>query len=449
MQVTETASEGLKRQLRVVVGAGELSEKFQARLNELKGQVQLKGFRRGKVPVTHLKKVFGRSVMAEILQEAVDETSRKALNERNERPAMQPKIELPEDTTQIERVIAGESDLAYDMSFEILPEVSVTDLPALKLERLVADVDDAAIDKALRDLAERNVSYAAEDGREARDGDRITMDFTGKIEGEPFEGGSGEDVQLVLGKSQFIPGFEDGLKGVKPGEERTVQATFPAEYPVANLAGKTAQFDVTVKGVAQPVVPEIDDEFAKGLGAESLARLRDMVAAQIRREYDQVSRSKLKRALFDELDKTHDFALPPALVEGEFEAIWNQVKADLEQRGKTLAEEGKDEAAERERYRKIAERRVRLGLLIGEIGEKNKIHVNQEELKRALADQARRFPGREKMVYEYYQKNPAALTELRAPVLEEKVVDFIFELAKPAERKVSAEELLKPEEDAD
>jgi trigger factor len=448
MQVTETVSDGLKRQLRVTVGAGELSERFQARLDELKDQVQLKGFRRGKVPVAHLKKVFGRSVMAEIVQQTVDETSRQALTDRKERPAVQPKIDLPGDGADIERVIAGQTDLAFDMSFEVLPEVAVTDLAAIKLEKLVADVEDAAVDKAVADLAERNLSYAAEEGRAASDGDRVTMDFVGSIEGQEFEGGKGEDVALVVGKSQFIPGFEDGLKGAKAGEERTVEATFPAEYPVPDLAGKTASFAVKVKEVGKPVVPEVNDEFAKGLGAESLAKLRDMVRAQIKREYESASRAKLKRALLDELDKRHDFALPPALVEGEFEAIWNQVTADLKQREKSFEDEGKTEEAARAEYRKIAERRVRLGLVIGEIGDKNKIQVTQEELRRALVEQARRFPGREKMVYEYYEKNPAALTELRAPVFEEKVVDYIIELAKPSERKVSVEELLKPDSDA-
>ena len=447
MQVTETSSEGLKRQLRVVVGVEEIGERFNARLDEIKENAQLKGFRKGKVPVQHLKRVYGRSLMAEVVQQAVDETSRQAITDRKERPALTPRIALPEDSSEIERVLSGQSDLSFEMSFEVLPEINITDLASLRLTRLVAEVEDAAIDKAIADLALRNVRYDGEADRTASQGDRVTIDFVGKIDGVPFDNGSGEGATLVLGQGGFIPGFEDGLIGAKAGEERLLDITFPAEYPVETLKGKAATFDVKVKEVAKPVKPEIDDQFALGLGAQSLVKLRELVAGQLKRDYDGISRQHLKRALLDELDKRHDFALPPSLVDGEFEAIWTGATQALEQAGRTLADEGKTEEEARSEYRKLAERRVRLGLVLGEIGDKSKIQVTQDELRRALVERARRFPGRERSVYEYYEKTPHALVELRAPIFEEKVVDFIVELAKPEERRVSLEELLKSDAD--
>ncbi|MFZ4806969.1 MAG: trigger factor [Hyphomicrobiaceae bacterium] len=448
MEVIETSNDGLKRQLKVVVGAGELGDRFTARLDEIKDRVQIKGFRPGKVPVAHLKKVYGRSLMAEVLQQAVEESSQKALADRNERPAMQPKIELPEQAEEIEKVIAGQADLSYSMSFEVLPKIAITDLAQLKLERLTAAVEDKDIDKAVDTLAERNVKYVAEEGRAAGTGDQVSIDFVGKIDGEAFEGGTGQDVQVILGQGNFIPGFEEGIAGAKAGDQRTVTATFPEAYSVETLKGKTATFDVTVKEVAKSEKPTIDDTFASSLGAENVAKLRELVSAQIGREYEQAARSKLKRQLLDALEKAHDFTLPPTLVDSEFAGIWQQVEQGLKQAGKTFADEGKSEDEMRVEYRAIAERRVRLGLVIGEIGEQNKIQVSQDELRRALVEQARRFPGQEKMVYEYYEKNPAALAELRAPIFEDKVVDYIVELARPTVKTVSSEELLKPEEDA-
>jgi trigger factor len=444
MQVTEASNDGLKRTLKVVVGTGELNERFTARLDEVKGTVQLKGFRRGKVPVQHIRKVFGRSLMAEVVQQALEDSSRKALDDRKERPAFQPRIELTEDKTEIENVMAGKNDLAFTMSFEVLPEIKLADFTGLTLEKLTADVGDEEVDKAIGELATRNMAYEIVEGRAAEDGDQIMLDFTGRIDGEPFEGGAGTDVPLVLGRGGFIPGFEDGLKGVKAGEDRVVTATFPAEYPVATLAGKEAVFEVKAKSVGKPVAPTIDDAFAKGFGVDSLAALKDGVRAQIQREYDQVSRNKLKRELLDALDKAHDFALPPTLVENEFQGIWKQLTDSLQQAGKSFADEGKSEEAMQQEYRRIAERRVRLGLVIGEIGTQGKIEITQEELRNALFNQARRFPGQERMVYEYYEKNPAALTELRGPIFEDKVVDYIVEQARPKDRKVSREELLKP-----
>jgi len=447
MQVTETHSDGLKRQLKVVVDAGEIGARFNARLDEIKDRVQLKGFRKGRVPKQHLKKVFGRSLMGEVLQQTIEEKSRAALSERNERPAFQPQISLPEDQQEIEKVMSGQADLAFDMSFEVLPEVNLVDFAELKLERPVAEVDDKAIEEALNQLAERSTSYESAEGRAAEKGDRLTVDFVGKIDGEPFEGGSAEGVNIVLGQGGFIPGFEEGLEGAKAGEERTVKATFPENYPEKSLAGKEAAFDVKVKDVAAPKRPAIDDEFAKTLGAEDLGKLRELVSEQLKREYEQASRAKVKRALLDELDKRHDFALPPSLVDREFEGIWRQVTESLQQAGRTFEDEGKTEEQAREEYRKIAERRVRLGLILGEVGEKAEIQVTQDEMRRALVEQARRFPGQERFVYEFYEKNPGALSELRAPIYEEKVVDHILGKVKLEDKTVSREELFKQDEE--
>ncbi len=449
MQVTETSSDGLKRQLRVVIGATEIGERFKARLNEIKGTVQLKGFRKGMVPETHLKKMFGRSMMAETLQQMVDETTRKAISDRNERPAAQPKVDLPKEDGEIESVLNGKQDLAFDLSFEVLPSIAMTDFATLKLTRIVSDVDDEAINQALDTIAERNTRYENEEGRAAVTGDRVTVDFTGFMDGAKVDNASGEDMAVVLGQSQLIPGFEDGLQGAKGGEDRTLNLKFPDEYSVDTMKGKDVRFEVKVKEVAKPAKPAIDDEFAKSLGAEDLAKLREMVTSQIKREYDQVSRSRLKRELLDALDKAHEFPLPPSLVESEFNAVWEQVTRQLEQAKRTFADEGKTEEVARAEYAKIAERRVRLGLLIGEVGDKNKIEVTQDELRNALIQRARQFSGQERQVFEFYEKNPQALAELRAPIFEDKVVDFIVELAKPEEKKVSREELLKPEEDAD
>ncbi len=448
MQVTETARDGLKRTLKVVVDQAELSQRFSVRLDELKDRVQLKGFRKGKVPVPHLKKMYGKGLMQEVLEQAVSESSAKAVKDRNERPAQQPTIEIDDAKEGVfERIVAGEADLAFSMSFEVLPPIPVADLSSLKLERLVADVDDEAVEKALNELADRNVTFAVEDGRAASNGDMVTLDFKGTLDGEAFEGGAAEGANLVLGKGQFIPGFEEGMIGAKAGEARTVNGTFPDAYPMKNLAGKTAQFEVSVKAVSKPNRPAIDEDFATGLGTENLAKLKELVAAQIKREYDQASRMKLKRELLDELDKAHTFELPASLVDFEFENIWKQLTNNLTATNKTFADEGKTEDEARAEYRDIAARRVRLGLVIGEIGEKNKLSVTQDELRRALVDRARQFPGQEKMVYEYYEKQQGALAELRAPIFEDKVVDHVLEQAKPIEKKVTKDELFKAVEE--
>ncbi len=448
MQVTETSTDGLKRTLKVIVGANELSERFTTRLDEVKDTIQIKGFRKGKVPVGHIKKVYGRSLMAEVLQDLVDKSSKQALTDRQERPAMQPEIAFSEDKEELEKVMDGKADLAYTMSFEVLPKIDLTDFSTLKLEREVAEADDETLEKAVADLVERNVTFEVEDGRVAADGDQLKIDFVGSIDGTPFDGGAGEDTDLVIGSGTFIPGFEEQLKGAKAGDERTVNVTFPEAYQAAHLAGKEASFAVKVKSVGKPVKPEINDELAKGFGLDSLDALRKVLRERIEGEYAEVARNKLKRDLLDQLDKAHSFELPEALVNQEFDQVWQQVTGTLQQSGKTFEDEGKTEEGARAEYRTLAERRVRLGLVLAEVGDQAKVEVTQEELRNALFREARRFPGQERMVYEYFEKTPGAVQQLRAPIYEDKVVDHILEQAKPTERKVTREELLKmPEGD--
>lgn len=441
MQITEANQDGLKRTLKVVVGAAELGERFLSRLDQVKDSVQLKGFRKGKVPVAHIKKVYGRSLMTEVLQDAIRDTSQEAIKERKERPAQMPAIALSEDQDEINRIIDGKADLAYSMTFEVLPEIKIADFSTFKLERLAADVDEATLQKSLNDLMQRAANFDVVEGRKAETGDRVTISYAGTINGEAFEGGTGDGLSLVLGNANFIPGFEDGLIGVVAGENRKVAGIFPAAYPVETLAGKDAIFDVTVALVEQAAQATLDDDFAKALGAESVDNLKELVSKQIKGELDNAARMKLKRELLDTLEKAHDFELPPSLVDREFDGIWKQLETSLQQQGKTLADEGKSEDELRAEYRAIAARRVRLGLVVGEIGSQNKIEVTQDELRRALMEQARRYPGQEKFVYEYFEKTPGALQELRAPIFEDKVVDFVLDKANPAEKKVTREEL--------
>ncbi|MEL6422003.1 MAG: trigger factor [Pseudomonadota bacterium] len=448
MQATETLSEGLKREIAVTVDAAELDAKLNERIEEMKGTVRLKGFRPGKVPAKHLRQVYGRSIMTEVMEKTVTDTSRQILDERKERPAFQPDIAFPEDKDRMEQVIKGEADLTFDLKFEVLPEIKVTELNQIALEKPVAEVGDEELQKSLENLAESMVTYAAKEGAAEID-DQVTLDFVGKKDGEPFEGGAGTDMPLVLGKGQFIPGFEEGLIGTKVGEEKTLELTFPEEYPAEELAGKPVTFDCTIKEVAAPVTPDIDEEFAKKMGLESLDQLNERLSERIASEYAQASREKLKRKLLDALAEKHDFDLPPTLVESEFDGIWKQVTQSLENANKTFADEDTTEEEARQKYQQIAERRVRLGLVISEIGEQNDISVSDDELGAAIGAQARQYPGQEKMVYEYFNNNPQAVMQLRGPIFEDKVVDFILELAKVEEKTISSEELLKPDEDDD
>lgn len=443
MQVTETSAVGLKRELSVVVPRGELDQRYDARIGDFQKRANLPGFRKGKVPATHIKKMYGKSIMAEVVQEALEESSRKAVTDRNERPAVQPKIDLTEDKDEIEKLLGGKGDLAYKMSFEILPPITLADFSTITLERETAEVTDADLQRSLDEIAKGATTFTETEGRAAEDGDQVTIDFVGSIDGVPFDGGKGENTPIVIGRNQFIPGFEEGLKGAKAGEQRQLNVTFPEAYGNAELAGKAAVFDTVVKAVAAPQAPTIDDAFAKTLGVDDLAKLREVLTGQIRGQYDQLSRLKLKRTLLDQLDAMHTFELPEALVAGEFESVWAEVEGRMKSSGATFESEGKTEDSARAEYRKIAERRVRLGLVLGEVGDKAKVQVTQDELRRALLEQTRRFPGQEEAVFQFYQKNPAALTELRAPIFEDKVVDHILGQAKLTEKVVSREDMLK------
>ena len=447
MQVTETSIDGLKRELQVTIPAAELDGKLNAKLDEVKDKVQIKGFRPGKVPPAHIKKVYGKSMMAEVVQQAVTDTSRDALVERDERPAMQPDIKLTEDEKEIDEIMNGKADVVYAMSYEILPKVEPMEFKSIKVNRPVAKIDDEETNKRLKELVESSASYEEREGREAKLDDQVTIDFVGSVDGEEFEGGKAEDAPLVLGKGQFIPGFEEGLIGAKAGEERKLEVTFPEEYGADNLAGKDAVFIVNVKAVSEAVLPDVDDEFAKKLGMESLAKLKDAIVVQLKEQYQQFSDGKTKKALLDILSDGHSLELPPTLVDREFDGIWKQVIDQLEQADKTFEDEGKTEDEARAEYREIAERRVRLGIVLSHIGEDAKIVVSEDELKQGLMAQARQFPGQEKMLYEFYQKNPAALTELRAPIFEDKVVAYILELADVSEVEMSPEELMKPDDE--
>ncbi len=445
MQVTETETDGLKRELKVVIEADDLNQRLSARLNDLKDRIRLKGFRPGKVPLAHLKKVYGRSLMVEVVEQAVAESSQKVITDREERPAYQPEIAMSEDTVEIEKVIDGDADLAYTMAFEILPDIEIADFTKFSLEKPVAEIADADIDEAVAKLVEANVSYTAKDGSSA-EGDKLKVDFVGDIAGEPFEGGTADDVEIVLGRGRFIPGFEEALKGAEAGETRTFETTFPDDYPVETLAGKTANFNVDVKEVAGPVQPEVGDDFAKTLGLDSLDALREVIAKQLGEECEAAARSKVKRVLLDTLNDAHTFDLPVQLVDKEFDAIWEQMTDRLTKAGKTFEDEDTTEDEARKEYRDIAERRVRLGLVLAQIGDEQEMSVSEEEVKAALMERIQQFPGQERQVFEFYQNNPAMVAELRAPIFEDKVVNYVLELASVTEKKVSREELLAPDE---
>jgi trigger factor len=449
MQVTETLSAGLKREYKVVVPAAELDAKVNARLDELKDRVRINGFRPGKVPVTHLKRMYGRSAMAEVIEATVRDTNNQIVTEHGYKLAAEPKVTLPTEEGAIEQLINGKTDLNYTMALEIVPRIKLGDFKTIKLTKLTADVSDAEVDQGLERIVQQNRPYTARaPGEKAAKDDRVTISFTGTIDGQPFEGGSGDDAVVLIGSNTFIPGFEDQLIGITSGETRTLKVTFPQHYMKQELAGKDAQFVVTAKSIETPGMVAADDAFAQSLGLESLAKLRDAVKDSIAREHTGMSRQKLKRGLLDDLDKMHKFEPPPTLVEDEFERVWKSVLSELETEHKTFADEGTTEERARAEYRAISERRVRLGLVLAEIGEKNNITVTEEELSRAAMERARQFTGQEQRVWDYYRQNPQAVAALRAPIFEEKVVDFLLELASVTESKVSRDELYKDEDSA-
>ncbi|MCW5682597.1 MAG: trigger factor [Xanthobacteraceae bacterium] len=449
MQVKETLSEGLKREYEVVVSAADLDQRVNAKLNEIKDRVNIAGFRPGKVPLTHLKRVYGKSVMGEVIQQAVNESNQKIVSEGGFKLAVEPQITLAaEGEAEVKQLVEGKSDLAFKVAMEILPKIDFPDFKSIKITRPVAEVTDKDLDEALGQIADANKPYVEKNGP-AADGDRVMIDFKGTVGGVAFDGGSAEDVPLVLGSGQFIPGFEEQLKGAAKGDERTVKVTFPAEYGAPDLAGKDAEFAVKVKAVEAPKLPEINDEFAKSLGAESLDKLKEQVRERIRRDFGSISRAKAKRALLDELDKALQFNAPASILDQEFGTIWKSVENDLQRTGKTFADEGTTEEEAREEYRRIADRRVRVGLAIAELGEKNNIQVSEDELTRALVEQARQFPGQEQQIWDHFRNNPQAMQGLRAPLFENKVIDFLLELVDVTDKKVTREELTKQDDDED
>ena len=447
MQVKETVADGLKHEFQISVSAADLDAKADARLVDLKDKVRLNGFRPGKVPVSHLKKVYGRSVMAEAIDQTIRDTNTQIFTERGFRLATQPKITMPTEQRAVDDILAGKSDLTYTVAIEVVPSIQLADFKSFAVEKPVAEVTDAEIGDAIKRIAEQNRAFAAKaEGARAGAGDRVTVSFKGTIDGTPFEGGSGEGVPVTIGSNTFIPGFEEQLIGIAAGETRTLKVSFPKNYGNAKLAGRPAEFETTASLIeaAQEIV--IDDEFAKTLGLESLDKLKEAARERLAAEFAGATRQRVKRMLLDRLDETHRFEAPPSLVEEEFKLMWDSIKSEMESGGKTFADEGTTEEAAKEEYRKIADRRVRLGLVLSEIGEKNKISVTDDEVSRAVIERARQMPGREKEVWEFYRNNPNALAQLRAPIYEDKVVDFILELATVTEKKVSREELYKDDE---
>jgi trigger factor len=448
MQVTETLSEGLKREFKVVVPATELDAKVNARLDEMKDRVRINGFRPGKVPVAHLKRMYGRSAMAEVIEATVRDTNNQIVTERGYKLASDPKVTMPTEESAIEQLIAGQSDLDYTMAVEIVPAIELANFKDIKLTKLSSDVDDSEIDKGIARIAEQNKPFAPRaEGEKVAMGDRVTISYVGTIGGVAFDGGTGDDAPVLIGSNTFIPGFEDQLIGMGAGETRTVKVTFPTHYQAEALAGKDAEFTVNAKAIEVPGTVKTDDEFAKSLGLDSLAKLRDAVKERIAQDHNGMSRQKIKRALLDELDKLHKFEPPQTLVEDEFDRVWKSVLQELENEKKTFADEDTTEEKAKAEYRAIAERRVRLGLVLAEIGEKNNITVTEEELNRGIMEQVRQFPGQEQRVYDYFRQNPQAIAGVRAPIFEEKVVNFLLELAQVTDQKVTREELFK--EDAE
>ena len=448
MHITETVSEGLRREYKVVVGADDLDKRLTGKIEEIKPRLSLKGFRPGKAPLSYLKKTFGKSMMGEIVEAVVNEGSQKAVTDNALKVAYPPRVEPVGD---VQQVIDGKADLEFRVLIDLMPDFELADVAQLQIERLTSDVTDQDVEDAIKRIAEQSRTYSARpEGEAAEKGDAVLMDFVGRVDGEEFTGGKAEDFNLVLGSGQLIPGFEDQLIGAKPGDERDVKVTFPEDYPEESLKGKEGVFAVKVKEVKKPDELVIDEALATNLGVDSLGTLKERIRDQLKRDFGAASRLHMKRRILDALDEKHSFALPPTMVEGEFEGIWRQVEAELKRENKTAEDEGKSEEELKKEYHEIAERRVRLGLVLARIGEQNGLTVGNDEVQRAISNRARQFPGQEQQVFEYYARNAQAQAEVRAPIFEDKVVDFIAELATVTDRKVDRETLfLDPDEAAE
>ncbi len=442
MQVTETNTDGLKREFKILVPAADIEEQMSNRLKQLAGTVNMPGFRPGKVPVNLLRKKYGPTVLGEVLEKAVNETSQQTMSERGLRPALQPQIEISK--------FEDGSDLEYTMAVEVMPEIEPMDFSSLKLERMVVDMSDAEMDKALERLASAQKTTAPlSKKRKSKNGDALVIDFVGRVDGEEFPGGKAESYTLDLGSGSFIPGFEDQLIGVDAGDQVEVKVAFPKDYGAENLAGKDAVFDVTVKEILEQAPAAIDDELAAKLGMVNLETLKEQIHENHSQEYKKISRMRLKRSLLDQLADMIDFDIPAGLVEQEFDAIWGHFEEQKKAGGQGLDPEDLERSDEENKaeFRSISERRVRLGLFLAEIGRLNNIQVGQDDLNKAMMEESRRHPGEEQVVFDYYRKNPEAMQSLSAPIYEDKVVDFVFEMAEVSDKKVTVEELLaEPEE---
>lgn len=449
LQIVEKSGEGLSKVYGVRVPADDLNQKLDAKIAEMAPKLNIKGFRPGKVPPGHVRRLYGKGLMGEIVQETVEQSIQEAMQKENLRPAGEPGFKMESDETKL---LEGKEDLAYELTVDLLPEFELANLEELKLKRPVYEPDDASIDEALAEIAGQNRSYEPRIGKavKAKDGDMVVADFVGRIDGEAFEGGTASDAEIVIGSGQFIPGFEEQLKGAKPGATVTVSVTFPEDYQAENLKGKAAEFEVTVKEVRAPVDTAVDDEFAKKLGLDSLDALKDAVRNQLKGRYEAMSRFKLKRALLDELDSRHDFPLPPRMVESEFEGIWQQVQAENQRNGPSEEDVGKSEDELRAEYRRIAERRVRLGLVLAEIGRGHNVTLSDEEvaqgLQREAVNMARQYNMQPQQAWELLRNNPQAQAQIRAPLYEDKVVDHIFHHTEVTDEPVSKEELLKDDD---
>lgn len=444
MQVKELSAEGLSRTYNVTVSKEDLATKLEAKIKEMQPQVSLKGFRPGKVPMSHIRKMFGQSIMKDVVEDVVNESSQQAINDNKIRPAGQPKIDLRANGDDVTK---GNADLEYQLTVEMIPEFEPADPEKLKFTRLTCEVPADAVEERIGELAKGQKVYKKKaKTAKSKDGDAVLINFTGRIDGEAFDGGAMEGHQLVLGSGTFIPGFEEQLVGKKAGDKLDVTVTFPEEYQAADLAGKEAVFETEVLEVQGEKDAAIDDALAEKFGMESLDKLKEVIGEQVAAEYEQQQRMKLKRAILDELDSKHDFELPPGMVEAEFGNIWQQVQSEKEA-GQLDEEDAKksDEDLEGD-YRKIAERRVRLGLVLAEMGQKADIQISNEELQQAMVAEARQYPGQEQQVFEFFQKNPNAVAQLRAPIYEEKVVDLIIEKAKVTDKAVSKDVLFKEDE---
>jgi trigger factor len=442
MQVTETLNSGLKREFKVVVNAADLSKEMDAKLKDMAGKAQIKGFRPGKVPVAHLKNMYGKSLMAEVIQTTVDNQSKQVFADRKLKPAYQPEVKLPEDEAEVTAVMDGKADLAFSLAVEVIPDFEVKDFSGIELSKHVVAASEEQMNEALARLNEQYKSWQPKaDDVKAEPGDKVNINFVGSVDGVEFEGGKGEDIPLELGSNQFIPGFEEQLVGAKKGTDCKVKVTFPENYGSKELAGKAAEFAVHINSIEEAAEAKIDEDFAKRLGFEDLAKMKDMVKTGLEREFGQMTAMKLKRDVLDAMDKQYSFDLPQRLVEAEFNNIWAALNGEMTKAGKSFADENTTEEEAKKEYRTISERRVRLGLVLGTIGEKEGVTVTDQELQAALIGRARQFPGQEKQVFDYYRQNSNALMELRGPIFEQKVVDVIVGKAKVSDKSVTREEL--------